>query len=278
MNKPEDPTTVTPSSPSLLRAGDAIRDSLDRYWIQPVTFVGALVLAVWRWCSGRGQMRSDDVTRVLADTSARSLPIVLIVNVLVGAILAFVGAVQLVKFGAGIYVADLVSISVVREMAAVITAVVMAGRTGAAFAAELGTLQANEELDAFEVLGLRTIDHLILPRVGSLMFMLPLHYVFGAAAGLAGGLMVSTGMLGISSVAFLERVNDTLTWPHAALGFGKSIVFGALISLTACYQGTQAPRNAAGVGSAATQAVVIGIVAIIAADAVFAICANALGI
>lgn len=216
--------------------------------------------------------------QVLTQTGARSLPIILIVNLLVGAILAFVGAVQLVKFGAGIYVADLVSISVVREMAAVITAVVMAGRIGAAYAAELGTLQASEELDAFEVLGLRTMDHLVLPRIAALTFMLPLLYVFGAISGLVGGLIVSSGMLNISAVAFADRVNDTLAWPHAALGFGKSIAFGALIALTACYQGLHAPRNAAGVGAAATQAVVIGIVSIIVADAVFALCANALGI
>src|SRR6195952_11202 len=163
--------------------------------IRPVSFLGQVLISAFEALGGHWQFRMKDFGRVLADCSARAVPIVTVVNLLVGAILAFVGAVQLVKFGAGIYVADLVGIAVAREMAAIITAVVMAGRTGAAFAAELATMQANEEVDALEVLGLNAVDFLVLPRVLALLLMMPLLYVFGCVSGLLGGMVVSAGVL-----------------------------------------------------------------------------------
>jgi phospholipid/cholesterol/gamma-HCH transport system permease protein len=199
-----------------------------------------------------------------------------VVNLLVGAILAFVGAVQLRKFGAGLFVADLVGIAVAREMAAIITAVVMAGRTGAAFAAELATMQANEEIDALDVLGLAATDFLVLPRVAALLAVMPLLYAFGCLAGLLGGMLVAIGLLDVSAAAYLQRTAEAMSWTHLALGAAKSVVFGATLGLIGCYCGLYAKRNAAGVGVATTQAVVTSIVAIIVIDAVFAICANAL--
>ena len=192
--------------------------------------------------------------------------------------LAFVGAVQLVKFGAGIYVADLVAIAVSREMAAIITAVVMAGRTGAAFAAELATMQTNEEVDALEVLGLNAVDFLVLPRVLALFAIMPLLFVYACVTGLLGGMVVAAGMLDLSPAAYMERSVDALTWTHLGLGLAKSIVFGAMVAITGCYFGLTARRDAAGVGVATTQAVVVSIVAVIVIDAVFAVCADALGI
>ena len=158
---------------------------------QAITLLGDTLLAVWRGLYRGWQFRAKDFARILADTSARALVIVLVVNVLVGAIIAFVGAVQLLKFGAGMFVADMVAIAISREMAAVITAVVMCGRTGAAFAAELATMQANEEIDALTVLGLDAVDYLVLPRVLALLFMMPLLYLFGCLGGLLGGYVVS---------------------------------------------------------------------------------------
>ena len=163
-------------------------------------------------------------------------------------------------------------------MAAIITAVVMAGRTGAAFAAELATMQANEEVDALEVLGLDAVDFLVLPRVLALLLMMPLLYVYGCVTGLIGGMVVAAGMLDISATAYLDRTLVSLTYEHIGLGFAKSFVFGALIGLVGCYSGLYAQRNAAGVGVATTNAVVVSIVCIIVLDAVFAVCANALGI
>lgn len=246
--------------------------------VRPVAFLGQVLLAAGAGLRGRWRFRARDLARATADASARALPIVTIVNVLVGAILAFVGAVQLVKFGAGIFVADLVGIAVAREMAAVITAVVMAGRTGAAFAAELATMQANEEIDALEVLGLHAVDFLVLPRMLALMLMMPLLYIYACTTGLVGGFLVGAGMLDLAPAAYFERTVRALEWSHLALGFTKSITFGALVGLTGCYFGLHASRDAAGVGAATTRSVVVAIVGIIAVDAVFAVCANALGL
>lgn len=246
--------------------------------VRPIAFFGQVLVSALDALGGHRQFRLKDLGRVSADCSARAVPIVTVVNVLVGAILAFVGAVQLVKFGAGIYVADLVGIAVAREMAAIITAVVMAGRTGAAFAAELATMQANEEVDALEVLGLNAVDFLVLPRVLALLLMMPLLYVYACVTGLIGGMVVAAGMLGISPAAYMERTALALDWSHLGLGITKSFVFGALIGMVGCYSGLYAQRNAAGVGVATTNSVVASIVGIIVLDAVFAVCANALGV
>jgi phospholipid/cholesterol/gamma-HCH transport system permease protein len=199
--------------------------------VRPVTYLGQVMISAAKASTGHWQFRLKDLGRVTADCSGRAVPIVTVVNVLVGAILAFVGAVQLVKFGAGIYVADLVGIAVAREMAAIITAVVIAGRTGAAFAAEIATMQANEEVDALEVLGLNAVDFLVLPRVVALLLMMPLLYVYGCVTGLVGGMLVSAGMLDISPAAYLDRTLLALDWSHIGLGISKSFVFGALIGL-----------------------------------------------
>ncbi|RZI83321.1 MAG: ABC transporter permease [Rubrivivax sp.] len=241
-------------------------------------FLGAVILALSRGLPNHWRFRSQDMARVLADCSARALVIVLVVNLLVGAILAFVGAVQLVKFGAGIFVADLVAIAVSREMAAVITAVVMAGRTGAAFAAELATMQANEEVDALEVMGINAMDHLVVPRVLALLMIMPLLYVYGTLAGLMGGFTVGASMLSLAPAAYFDRSVQALNFQHIGLGFSKAIAFGILVAIAGCYYGLNAKRNAAGVGEATTRAVVAGIVGVIALDAVFAVCANALGV
>lgn len=245
---------------------------------RPIAFLGAVLIAAGDALRGRHRFRSKDLARVLADTSARAVLIVCIVNFLVGAILAFVGAVQLAKFGAGIFVADLVGIAVAREMAALITAVVIAGRTGAAFAAELATMQTNEEIDALEVLGLPAMDFLVLPRVAALLAMMPLLFVFACLSGLVGGMAVSAVLLDISGAAYMQRSSEALAWSHLGLGAVKSLAFGALIGMVGCYYGLYAKRNAAGVGVATTGAVVTSIVGIILLDALFAVGANALDI
>jgi phospholipid/cholesterol/gamma-HCH transport system permease protein len=244
----------------------------------PLAFFGELLLALRAVMRGTQKVSRRDVSRVAADSSARALPIVLVVNLLVGAILAFVGAVQLVKFGAGIYVADLVGIAQAREMAAVITAVVMAGRTGAAFAAELATMQANEEIDALKVLGIDPLAYLVLPRVAALLLLAPLLYVYACIAGLVGGGVVGGAMLGLAPAAYLDRTLEILDADHIGLGLAKSFVFGALLGIVGCYSGLNAQRSAAGVGQATTRSVVTSIVGIIVIDAVFAVAANTLGI
>jgi phospholipid/cholesterol/gamma-HCH transport system permease protein len=248
------------------------------FFYHPIALTGATLLALAQGIGSGWRFRRADLLRVLMAASVQALPIVLVVNVLVGAIIAFVGAIQLLRFGAGMYVADLVAIAVSREMAAVITAVVMAGRTGAAFAAELASMQANEEIDALEVIGLRPVPFLVVPRVIAMVVMLPLLYGFACLAGLAGGYAVGAALADLPSAVFVQRSLDALSLAHLGLGFSKCIAFGMLIALAGCHHGLHAPRSAAGVGQATTHAVVTGIVGIIALDALFAVCANALGI
>jgi len=245
---------------------------------QALSFLGQMDLSALALLSRRARFPRADFVRVTLQCSVQALTIVVVVNLLVGAILAFVGAVQLVKFGAGIYVADLVGIAVAREMAAVMTAVVMAGRTGASFAAELATMQGNEEVDALEVLGLDTVAYLVLPRVTALTLVMPMLYLYGCAAGLLGGLVVAAGMMSLAPSAYLDRSVEALNVTQFVIGASKSMCFGFLVALTACWYGLNAARNAAGVGMATTRAVVTGIVGVIALDAVFAVCANALGV
>lgn len=246
--------------------------------MRAITLIGEMPLAVIRVINRSSRFPLRDFRRIAAQCSAQALPIVAVVNLLLGSILAFVGAVQLLKFGAGIYVADLVGVAVPRELAAAMTAIVMAGRTGADFAAELATMQNNEEVDALEVLGLDAIGYLVLPRVLALTLMMPLLYLYGSAFGLLGGLLVGADLLDVSYAAYFDRTVGALSYMQFALGASKSLFFGALVGLTGCYFGLHASRNAAGIGSAATSAVVIGIVGVIVVDTVFAVCANSLGI
>ncbi len=215
---------------------------------------------------------------MMREAGASALVIVTIVNALIGGILAFVGAVQLGRFGADIFVADLVGIALVREMAAVMTAIVMAGRTGGAYAAQIATMQGNEEIDALKAFGIPVFDYLVMPRIIALIAMMPLLYLYACAVGLLGGLVVSISVLDLTATAYLEETRRAITGMQFAIGLTKSVAFGALVAFAGCYIGLRAGRSAADVGRAATSAVVAGIIGVIALDALFAVCANALKI
>jgi phospholipid/cholesterol/gamma-HCH transport system permease protein len=204
--------------------------------------------------------------------------IVGVVNLLMGAILAFVGAVQLKPFDAGIYVANLVGIASARELTPILTAIVLAGRTGASFAARIATMQGNEEIDALTTLGVSPVEFLVLPRVVALALLMPLLYVYGCALALVGGLSVAVPFLDTSAVLYIIQTQHAIAWTEFAIGGLKALVFGALVALIGCHFGLRAERSAAGVGAATTGAVVASIVTIIAMDAVFAVCTNALGV
>jgi len=218
------------------------------------------------------------VIALMQECGAGALGIITVVNVLVGAILAFVGAVQLQRFGASIYVANLVGVAVVREMAPIMTAIVMAGRTGGSYAAEIATMEENEEIDALRTFGIPPYQYLVVPRLTALITMMPILYFYACLVGVAGGLVVSVLMLDMSPRVFLEQLRPAVLPTEFYIGLTKSICFGAFIALAGCRMGLSAGRSAAEVGRAATGAVVIGIVGIIALDAVFAVCANVLGI
>jgi len=203
---------------------------------------------------------------------------VTITNALVGGILAFVGAVQLRRFGTQIFVADLVGIATAREMAAVVTAVIMAGRTGGAYAAQIATMQGNEEIDALKVLGIPVRDYLVMPRVMALMTMMPLLYVYACAIGIVGGGIVAVATVDVTAAAYIQETQRAITYKNLLIGLSKSVVFGAVVALAGCYMGLRAGRSSAEVGYAATGAVVTGIIVVIALDWVFAVCANAVGL
>ncbi|MFO1025636.1 MAG: ABC transporter permease [Acetobacteraceae bacterium] len=227
-----------------------------------------------RALAGRARMRPVDLLGNIRDAGPSALAIVSVVNFLVGAILAFVGAVQLRKFAADIYVADLVGLALVREMAAVMTAIIMAGRTGGAYAARIATMQGNEEIDALTVVGIPVADYIVLPAILALAFTMPLLYLYGCLVGIFGGFVVAIAMLTITPAGFMNETIWAVGLDQFIFGFVKSIAFAILIGVTSCRIGLKAGRSAADVGTAATHAVVTGIVGVIALDAVFAVIAN----
>ncbi len=233
---------------------------------------GVLALA------GRARMRRVDLLGNVRDAGPSALIIVSVVNFLIGAILAFVGAVQLRKFAADIYVANLVGLAVVREMAAVMTAIIMAGRTGGAYAARIATMQGNEEIDALTVIGIPVADYILLPSILALVFTMPFLYLYGCLVGMVGGFVVALGMLNITGAGYLNQTLGSVPLDQFAFGFVKSIAFAILIGVTSCRIGLKAGRSAADVGVAATRAVVMGIVGVIALDAVFAVLADVVGL
>jgi phospholipid/cholesterol/gamma-HCH transport system permease protein len=245
---------------------------------QGTRLVGQIMLRSAAALRGRARLRKVDVLACLSEAGAGALPVVALVNVLVGGILAFVGAVELRRFGADIYVANLIGVAEVREMAPIMTAIVMSGRTGSAYAAQIATMQGTEELDALRVIGIPIDDYLIVPRVAALSIMMPLLNLYAGAVGIFGGFCVAISMLNLSPAVFLAQIEDAVTIPEVVFGVVKSFAFGAWIAISGCRIGLRAGRSTNDVGHAATTASVRGIVGVIMIDAVFAACANALGI
>jgi phospholipid/cholesterol/gamma-HCH transport system permease protein len=234
-------------------------------------FIGEAALAFLRLLRGRAGFRRSDFLLILQDTGARALPIVTLISVLVGMILAFVGAVQLRQFGVEIYVANLVGIAMLREMGALMTAIIMAGRTGAAFAAEIGSMQANEEIDALSTLGFNPVDFLVLPRILALVLMMPLLALYADILGILGGALIGTTMLGLDFSQYWAQTVRALNMTHLFVGLIKASVFGVIVALAGCQRGLFAGRSAAAVGMATTSAVVLAIVLIVVADGIFAV-------
>jgi phospholipid/cholesterol/gamma-HCH transport system permease protein len=234
-------------------------------------FVGELTLAFLALLRGRARFRRVDWMHAVEATGVGALGIVALINFLIGAVLAFVGAVQLQQFGATIYVANLVAIGVARELGALMTGIVMAGRTGASFAAVLGTMRVNEEVDALETMGLRPVEFLVLPRVLATALMMPALVAYADLMGLLGGLFVGTTLLDVGTMQYVQQTQSALALRHVWIGLGKSVVFGLVVASTGCYYGIRCGRSAEAVGRATTRAVVMGIVQVVVADAVFTV-------
>jgi len=242
-----------------------------------LTFLGEVILACGRLVIGQARFRWVDLALFVQESGVQALGIVSLISFLIGLILAFMGAVQLRQFGAQIFVADLVGLGMTREMGAVMTGIIMAGRTGAAFAAQLGTMQVNEEIDALQTMGIPAMEFLVLPRMLALMLMMPLLCAYANLMGMLAGLLIGTGLLNLSMIEYINETRRAVHLFDFGLGLGKSVIFGALVALAGCLRGMQCGRSASAVGAAATSAVVSGIVWIIAADGLFAVLTNRLG-
>ena len=241
-------------------------------------FVGECVLSTVRLVRSPRRFRWGDCLDEMQQCGAMALPIVSLVSLLVGVTLAYTGAIVLRQYGGDIYLADLIGLSMVREMGAVMTGVVLAGRTGAAYAATLGNMKANEEIDALETLGIPAVQFLVLPRLLALAVMMPLLALYANALGIIGGMCVAYGLLSVPPTAFFAEMLTTVDLTDIAAGVIKATAFGLIVGLAGCLRGLQAERSAAGVGHAATSAVVTTILLMIVADAVFAVLFNVLGI
>jgi len=243
-----------------------------------LSFLGENVVAFVKLLRGRAQFRWSDTWLVMQQCGPEALGIVALINFLIGLILAFVGATELGRFGAAIYTADLVGVATVREMGCIMTGIIICGRTGAAFAAQLGTMKVNQEIEAFQTFGISPIEFLVLPRMVALILMMPLLCVFADLIAIAGGFLVSTLMLDVTPALYLSRTVEAINLAGFLLGVSKGAFFGVLVALTGCLRGMQCGTNAAAVGQATTSAVVTGITWIIASDGLFAVICNALHI
>lgn len=243
-----------------------------------LSFLGDATIAFAKFLTGRANFRLGDLLVFFQDAGAQAFFIVSLISLLVGLILAFVGAVQLKAFGAQIYVADLVGIAMVRVMGAIMTGIIMAGRTGASYAAQLGTMQVNEEIDAFRTLGISPMEFLVLPRMLALIVMMPLLCVYADIMGILGGLIVGVFMLDLNATVYLQQTRAALSLTNVWIGLFHSFVFGFIVALAGCLRGIQCGRSASAVGEATTSAVVTGIVSIIIATAIITVVCNVLGI
>ena len=259
------------------RLGNLVYGSVDQTR-QLLAFIGEVSVAFYRFLTGRARFRRSDFFLFIQETGVEALPIVGLISLLVGLILAFIGTLQLAMFGAQIYVANLVGIAMVREMGAMMAAIIMAGRTGASFSAQLGTMQVNEEIDAFRTLGISPVEFLVLPRMLALMLMMPLLCVYADLLGIAGGMLVSVTMFDITVIQYLEQTRSAIDLTDITVGILKSVVFGVLVAIAGCMKGIQCGRSASAVGQATTSAVVMSIVAIVVADAIITLINNVLGV
>ncbi len=246
--------------------------------LEILNFIGAAFIAFIGLLRGKAQFRRSELFVIIQECGAQAFPIVSLISLLLGLILAFVGAIQLKTFGAQIYVADLVGIAMVRVMGAVMTGIIMAGRTVAAFAARLGTMQVNEEIDAMKTMGISPMEFLVLPRMLALMLMMPLLCIYADLMGILGGLIVGVTMLDLSIMEYYAETERAVSLNNLWIGLFHSMVFGVVVALAGCLRGMQCGRSASAVGNATTSAVVTGIVSIIVSTGIITIICQVLGI
>lgn len=236
-----------------------------------ISFIGSVCLSLLYVCLHPKSLRGDDTFLQMQKTGVDALPIVALISFLLGLIMAFMSSVQLKQFGANIYVASLVSLAMARELGPIMTAIIVAGRSGSAFAAEIGTMKISEEVDALFTMGFDTTRFLVVPRVIATVLVVPILTLFSDLFAIAGGLVVGVYMLDLTATAYIAQTIKTLTLFDVFLGFLKGGVFGLLIAWIGCLRGFQASGGAASVGKATTSAVVSSILFIIIANSIFSV-------
>lgn len=241
-------------------------------------FLGLVLTGIGGVVRHPDRLRWPALINQIEETGLRAVPIVALISFLIGVVLAYQGAMQLQQFGAEIFTIDLVAISVLREVGILLTAVVLAGRSGSAFTAQIGSMKLREEIDAMRTLGLDPLDVLVLPRVLALMLVLPMLAFLSDMMGLVGGGLMTWIALDISPPLFLERLHASLNMSHFWVGLSKAPVFGILIAIIGCFEGMQVEGSAESVGRLTTQSVVESIFAVIIADAVFSIFYASIGV
>ena len=241
-------------------------------------FVGGVSVSLGRMLTGRARYRPSDMFLVVQQVGAQALPIVSLISILVGLILAFVGAVQLEQFGADIYIANLVGLGMVRDMGAMMTGIIMAGRTGPAYAAEIGTMTVNEEIDALRTMGISPIDFLVVPRILALILMMPLLTLYADLMGILGGALVGVTLFDIGIYEYFRQTRSAIDLFDVFGGMFKGLVYGAIVAISGCLRGMECGRSSAAVGIATTSAVVTSIVFIVVACAVLTVAYDVMGI
>jgi len=243
-----------------------------------LNFLGDIAVSFVRFFRGKVYFRREEFITILQKCGSDALPLVSLISALVGIILAFIGAIQLRLFGAQIFIADIVGIAMVRVMGAVMTGVLMSGRTGASFAAELGIMQTNEEIDALRTLGISPVEFLVLPRIMALVIMMPLLTLYADIMGILGGFVISTAVLGLNPVEYWNHTQSAVKVAHLWIGLIHSFVFGIIIAVAGCLRGIRCARSAVAVGEATTSAVVTAITSIVIATAIITLVCQILGV
>jgi phospholipid/cholesterol/gamma-HCH transport system permease protein len=243
-----------------------------------VGFVGEMGAAWLRQLLHPGRIRWAEIADNMVEAGHRALGIVGLLSFLLGIVIAYQGGMQLRQYGASLFVADLVGLSMVRELAPLITAIIVAGRTGSAYTAQIGTMQVTEEVDALRSMGIPPMDLLVLPKLLSLVVALPLLTVFADIMGVLGGMVMSSVQLDIAFSTYIDRLGVAVSVDSFLVGVGKAPVFAAIIATIGCYQGFQVVGSAESVGRRTTMSVVQSILAVIVVDAAFSVAFSRLGI
>ncbi len=253
-----------------LQANESLRSGLD--------FLGDISVSLGRLIAGKSYFRRDDFMALVQRCGVETVLLVSLISLLVGMILAFVGSIQLKMFGAQIYISDIVGIAMVRVLSAVMTGIIVSGRVGASFAAELGMMQTNEEIDALKTFGVSPVEFLVVPRVLALFLMMPILTIYADFMGVLGGFIISAGMLKLNPIEYWHHTQQAVKLSHVWIGLIHSLVFGVIVAVAGCLRGMECERNAAGVGKATTSAVVTGITGIVIATAIITFICQILGI